>query len=58
MRQDEFEFNIIEHKGLFYVVEDQFEWVADIRNSLADAQLSANYYNSNCQGEPPFPDLQ
>jgi len=51
-------FEIKEHENLYYVIEVGYEWIADIRSNREDAEKSASYYNNNCQGEPPFADLQ
>lgn len=51
-------FSILEYFGRFYVVEADYDWIADIRNNREDAEKSASFYNNGCQGEPPFPDLQ
>ncbi|MBF0231858.1 MAG: hypothetical protein HQK65_02310 [Desulfamplus sp.] len=50
-------FEIQEFEGKYYVIEKGYEWVADIRDNLQDAQLSLEYYNSRGKLDPPFPDL-
>ena len=45
-------FRVHEYNNLFYIVEDESEWIADIRETIEQAELSCSYLNGEIKDAP------